>query len=173
MREGSYVIAVRPVDYRPYTTVQRGETGRVVSSSPDGCVIVALDKNHAGLRAYNNTVLLVPEEADAFVRYYRPLVRRSLKLAAAVVLGLLGASMYGLPGVGVRHAYSERSGPMVTSIERIMEEDGRFYVVRTARGGGNAPPFLIKVVERREVPEDRLPVEIARITCGTFCSGGN
>lgn len=159
MRFGSYVKTTRLIDYAPYTLIDVGETGRVITEV-EGLLLVKLTRHHPGL-GEGNMVTLVPEDADALrrclppIRPWLPGAALAATVAACVVAPWLQPSR-ALSSKEVAQAWLSHE----RTCERVIYEGGHIYVNRFRFAGESIVGLLIS---RREITSDEVPAEAARI----------
>lgn len=162
MKPRRYVRFGAAIDYQPYTTIRKGETGCVVGAL-DECLVVRLERPHAGLAAWGNTATLHPDDAEGLVPIIRPCSKRTLRvLALAVAAGLL-CTLWLPTQSGVSTAQASRRGAELAfinnnarTLERVVYEDGHIYVRRIRYAQGSVVGLTISV---REITPDEVPAE--------------
>jgi hypothetical protein len=141
MRRGSYVRAIRPIAYAPYTLIVKGEIARVVCVH-EGLTILRLEREHPGLGApeHGNTVTLVPEDADGFQPCVSPVALRratgtvataTLVVASVILMPHIAVTPKPISAATVERAYLNDGPPLVRRVVRCV--DGTYTVVSWAR----------------------------------------
>lgn len=91
LRAGMRVLMMSDVDLRPHTLLKRGEKGTVKETEVDAlgvyAVNVRMDKEHKGLRDWDNCAYLVAPEIEAVAAIKRPPLAKRLTALAAGVSG--------------------------------------------------------------------------------------
>lgn len=94
---GQRIVTTCPINYEPYTTITVHEFGYVSYVQPDdagGGVEITWDKVHPGLKAWDNTTLLVSPELDSLVvlaHTHGRTPRWALRAVAACLIFVVGA----------------------------------------------------------------------------------
>ncbi len=86
---GARVRVTKEIDLQPYTVLQVGEEGTIISSVTDELGIVSLevrmDKRHAGLNYWENVAYLVDPELSFLEILEEPLNPKPLAMLAVAV----------------------------------------------------------------------------------------
>lgn len=168
MRFGSYMRTTRLIDYAPYTLIDKGETGRVITEV-EGLLLLKLTKHHPGL-GEGNMVTLVPEDADSLRRCLPP-IRPWLPVAT---LATVAAACVVAPWLQPSRAVTSKEMAQAwlkldRTTERVIYADGLIFVCRYRFAGDSVVGLLLS---KREITSDEVPAEVARIRAAMDEGGG-